>query len=208
MGTVEGRRASHGKHCAGGARRAAAGAGDRPRPRGGSHQLAPAAGTAGAGWDRVRLGRRRQTEGLSSWRGAQQRRQLRIWQSTCIPRHCAPYRCCRAGTTARRAVQARNALAEGDTAERITFTEVTPRAVQEALAAPRQISKPLVEAYMARRWGAASLARGGRTYARIRWCVLEVRGHQQAAYALVLAAPLPLCVSGALPPAPWLKVPL
>ncbi|PSC70801.1 DNA topoisomerase I [Micractinium conductrix] len=48
-------------------------------------------------------------------------------------------------------LQARNALAEGDTAERITFTEVTPRAVQEALAAPRQISEPLVEAYMARR---------------------------------------------------------
>lgn len=35
--------------------------------------------------------------------------------------------------------------------ERITFTEVTERAVRDALAAPREVSAPLVDAYRARR---------------------------------------------------------
>jgi hypothetical protein len=46
--------------------------------------------------------------------------------------------------------QARGAL-QGVGVERITFTEVTERAVREALAAPRQVSQPLVQAYLARR---------------------------------------------------------
>lgn len=47
-------------------------------------------------------------------------------------------------------MQARNKLA-GVQVERITFTEVTKRAVLEALAAPRAVADPLVEAYLARR---------------------------------------------------------
>ena len=50
------------------------------------------------------------------------------------------------------APQARNALAPGSPPPaRITFTEVTRRAVSEALASPREVSIPLVDAYLARR---------------------------------------------------------
>ena len=35
--------------------------------------------------------------------------------------------------------------------QRITFTEVTQQAVQQALASPRSISQELVDAYLARR---------------------------------------------------------
>ena len=45
----------------------------------------------------------------------------------------------------------RGAFHAGLSPERITFTEVTKTAVQAALAAPREVSMPLVEAYMARR---------------------------------------------------------
>jgi DNA topoisomerase-1 len=41
--------------------------------------------------------------------------------------------------------------ASRDFAQRITFTEVTKSAVEAALASPREVSMPLVEAYMARR---------------------------------------------------------
>ena len=45
----------------------------------------------------------------------------------------------------------RGVLSSNISPERITFTEVTKRAVEAALAAPREVSIPLVEAYMARR---------------------------------------------------------
>lgn len=45
----------------------------------------------------------------------------------------------------------RGALQPGANAERVTFTEVTAAAVKEALKNPRELSTPLVEAYMARR---------------------------------------------------------
>lgn len=49
-------------------------------------------------------------------------------------------------------LQARRAvLKQAPVVERITFTEVTQRAVEEALQAPRAISEPLVHAYLARR---------------------------------------------------------
>ncbi|KAL4422983.1 hypothetical protein ABPG77_005463 [Micractinium sp. CCAP 211/92] len=48
-------------------------------------------------------------------------------------------------------LQARRAVTEATRTERITFTEVTKRAVEEALRQPRDISQPLVHAYMARR---------------------------------------------------------
>ena len=41
--------------------------------------------------------------------------------------------------------------ARGLSVERITFTEVTPRAISAALAGPRTVSAPLVDAYLARR---------------------------------------------------------
>ena len=44
-----------------------------------------------------------------------------------------------------------SAALQGKPVTRITFTEVTKKAVLEALAAPRSISMPLVEAYLARR---------------------------------------------------------
>ncbi|KAK9916124.1 hypothetical protein WJX75_008944 [Coccomyxa subellipsoidea] len=47
-------------------------------------------------------------------------------------------------------LQAAKALG-GVTVQRITFTEVTSKAVQDALAAPRIVSQPLVDAYLARR---------------------------------------------------------
>ncbi len=47
-------------------------------------------------------------------------------------------------------VQAAKAL-KGVKTQRITFTEVTSRAVQDALAAPRTVSQALVDAYLARR---------------------------------------------------------
>ncbi len=40
---------------------------------------------------------------------------------------------------------------EGVKIQRITFTEVTRRAVKDALAAPRTVSQSLVDAYLARR---------------------------------------------------------
>lgn len=46
--------------------------------------------------------------------------------------------------------QAAKAL-RGVAVQRITFTEVTSKAVQDALAAPRTISQALVDAYLARR---------------------------------------------------------
>ena len=45
--------------------------------------------------------------------------------------------------------------------ERVTFTEVTQRAVVEALQAPRPISEPLVEAHMARRYVCAGAGMAG-----------------------------------------------
>ncbi|EFN55927.1 hypothetical protein CHLNCDRAFT_145197 [Chlorella variabilis] len=48
-------------------------------------------------------------------------------------------------------LQGRRAILESTTTQRITFTEVTKRAVLEALQRPRDISEPLVHAYMARR---------------------------------------------------------
>ncbi|PRW57014.1 DNA topoisomerase I [Chlorella sorokiniana] len=48
-------------------------------------------------------------------------------------------------------LQARKAVNGNVPVERITFTEVTQGAIKDALANPRQISEPLVEAYMARR---------------------------------------------------------
>ena len=40
---------------------------------------------------------------------------------------------------------------QGKPVQRITFTEVTKKAVLEAIKAPRSLSMPLVEAYLARR---------------------------------------------------------
>ncbi|KAL4451972.1 hypothetical protein ABPG75_007634 [Micractinium tetrahymenae] len=48
-------------------------------------------------------------------------------------------------------LQARSAVTDATRTERITFTEVTKRAVEDALQQPRDISEPLVHAYMARR---------------------------------------------------------
>lgn len=42
-------------------------------------------------------------------------------------------------------------MLDGMPVERITFVEVTKAAVLAALAAPRSVSKPLVDAYFARR---------------------------------------------------------
>ena len=52
--------------------------------------------------------------------------------------------------SSRPAVQAAGALG-GVKVQRITFTEVTQQAVQQALAAPRSISQELVDAYLGRR---------------------------------------------------------
>ncbi len=47
-------------------------------------------------------------------------------------------------------LQEKNAL-RGKEVQRVTFTEITPRAVREAMAKPRQIDDALVQAYLARR---------------------------------------------------------
>ena len=47
-------------------------------------------------------------------------------------------------------MQAAGAL-RGVNVQRITFTEVTQQAVQQALAAPRSVSQELVDAYLGRR---------------------------------------------------------
>lgn len=48
-------------------------------------------------------------------------------------------------------LRSRGALNDGVSASRITFNEITKSAVMEALQAPRELSQPLIQAYMARR---------------------------------------------------------
>jgi DNA topoisomerase I len=49
------------------------------------------------------------------------------------------------------ALKARKAIPKGTTVRRVTFNEITKDAVTKAMAAPRDIDAPLVEAYLARR---------------------------------------------------------
>ena len=73
--------------------------------------------------------------------------ELVIFTTKCTPRHLSSALRVLADSGC---LQGSAAL-QGKQVTRITFTEVTKKAVLEALAAPRSISMPLVEAYLARR---------------------------------------------------------